>query len=147
MVHSMLPLLQTMEPKKLPATAAQRRAAEALWDQDEETRAPPERKELEIDAQFTWSDNEVLRKLDFEQMSVTELAEAAAAIRTLKLSVDPVFTRRFRPSVAGRSPDIRAILRRSLRKGGEIDRLSFKAPRARAPDLVTICDISGSMSV
>lgn len=132
MVRSMLPLLQTMEPKKVSAKAAQRRAAEALWDQDQETRAPRERQELEMDAQFSWSENEVLRKLDFEQMSVAELAEAATAIRTLKLSVDPVLTRRFRPSVAGRNPDIRAILRRSLRKGGEIDQLSFKAPRARA---------------
>jgi len=147
MVRSMLPLLQTMESEKLPAKAAQRRAAEALWDQDQESSEPPERQELEIEAQFSWSDNEVLRKLDFEQMSTAELAEAATAIRNLNLPVDPSLTRRFRPSTGGRSPDIRTVLRRSLRKGGEIDRLSFKAPRRRAPDLVAICDISGSMSV
>ncbi|MGI9389647.1 MAG: vWA domain-containing protein [Boseongicola sp.] len=147
MVRSMLPLLQVMEPEKPPAKAAQRRAAEALWDQEQELREPRERNELEIDAQFSWSDNVVLREMDFEQMSAAELADAAIAIRSLKLPVDPVRTRRFRPSVAGRSPDIRAILRRSLRKGGEFDQLSFRAPRRRPPDLVAICDISGSMSV
>ena len=147
MVRYMLPLLQTIEPEKPPAKAAQRRAAEALWEQDQETSEPRERQELELDAQFSWSENEVLRKLDFEQMSTAELAEAAIAIRNLKLPADPVLTRRFRPSVGGRSPDIRVILRRSLRKGGEIDRLSFKSPCRRAPDLVAICDISGSMSV
>jgi len=39
------------------------------------------------------------------------------------------------------------MLRRSLRKGGEIDRLTYKSPRTRPPNLVALCDISGSMSV
>jgi hypothetical protein len=34
-----------------------------------------------------------------------------------------------------------------MRKGGEIQRLARRAPEPRHPDLVALCDISGSMSV
>jgi uncharacterized protein with von Willebrand factor type A (vWA) domain len=37
-------------------------------------------------------------------------------------------------------------LRASLRQGGEITQLAMKAPRLRWPNLVVLCDISGSMS-
>ncbi len=146
MVRSMLPLLQTMAPEAPKEQAAQKRAAEAFWGGDGDQPDAPEREELEIDAQLAWSAREVLRKQDFEQMSLTEAREAEALIKTLKLPVDPIATRRFRPSAIGNRPDVRAILRRSLRKGGEIDQLSLKVARTRAPNLVAICDISGSMS-
>ena len=42
---------------------------------------------------------------------------------------------------------MRAMLRRSLRKGGEIDRLELRRPGTRPPALVVLCDVSGSMSV
>ena len=47
----------------------------------------------------------------------------------------------------GRHPDIRATLRKSLRRGGEIQTLARQTPTTRPPDLVALCDISGSMSV
>ena len=37
-------------------------------------------------------------------------------------------------------------MRNALRRGGEIERLSLKTPRIRWPNLVVLCDISGSMS-
>lgn len=146
MLRSMLPLMQTMAQEDKSPKAAQKRASEALWDRAFEPQDQPERDEIEVDAQLSWSQNEVLRNQDFEQMSVSEQAEAAALIRTLSLPVTPLMTRRFKPSQLGRRLDTRAVLRRSLRKGGEIDRLTLKVPRDRPPNLVAICDISGSMS-
>jgi len=149
MMKMMLPLVQAMggEEENTPK-AAERRAAEALSDAQKDRPAQaPEREKVEIDAQFSWSENEVLRSMDFEQMSAAEITEAIKAIRTLSLPIDPVKTRRYGASSAGRVPDVRMILRRSLRKGGEIDRLSLKSPHTRPPNLVTLCDISGSMAV
>ncbi|MFQ5437488.1 MAG: VWA domain-containing protein, partial [Paracoccaceae bacterium] len=107
----------------------------------------PEREVLELDARSQWSANEVLRSMDFEQMSATEQADAARMLAMFRLPVAPVRARRLRPFRAGARPDLRAVLRRSLRKGGEIDRIDWRAPTRRPPDLVAICDISGSMSV
>ena len=50
------------------------------------------------------------------------------------------------PSASGGAPDLRATLRASLRRSGEIGRLLRTTPRQRPPDLVALCDISGSMS-
>lgn len=146
MIHMLSPTLRG-QPEDTRPKAAERRASEALGDQPE--RPPPkmERQEIEIEAHLNWSNTERLRAMDFEQMTSAELAEATRAIRTLRLPVPPIRTRRQAPAPNGRHPDIHATLRRSLRRGGEIDRLATTRPRLRPPDLVALCDISGSMSV
>lgn len=147
MVRSMLPLMQTVTQQDTAPKPAQKRAAQAMWDgSSNDTPAPPEREQLDMDAQLSWSENEVLRQQDFDQMNTTEQAQAAQLIRTLTLPTEPLTTRRYRPSSIGQTPDIHAMLRRSLRKGGELDRLVLKTQKQRPPDLVAICDISGSMS-
>jgi uncharacterized protein len=45
-----------------------------------------------------------------------------------------------------RSPDWRRTLRDSLRQGGEITAIARRSPTLRWPNLVVLCDISGSMS-
>ena len=105
------------------------------------------REELQLDARVSWSAAERLRAMDFEQMSAAEIREAAQAVRTLSLPVKPVPTRRSIASQSGRRPDLRATLRRSLRRGGEIERIEMRKRRTRPPDLVALCDISGSMTV
>ena len=136
----------TRDDEKPAKKAGERRAAEALTDQPKAPRAPRERQELQIDAKFSWSANETLRSMDFEQMSAEEATEAAAALRTLRFPTPPFRTRRSALSQAGRRPDLRATLRHALRRAGEVERLALKAPRTRPPDLVVLCDISGSMS-
>jgi len=42
--------------------------------------------------------------------------------------------------------DLRATLRRAMRDGGEKRALALKSQRQRWPNLVALCDISGSMS-
>jgi uncharacterized protein with von Willebrand factor type A (vWA) domain len=56
-------------------------------------------------------------------------------------------TRRSTPDRYGPRADPRATLREARRRAGEIQRIERKAPRVRYPDLVALCDISGSMSV
>jgi uncharacterized protein with von Willebrand factor type A (vWA) domain len=145
LMHMLSPELEDTTPRP-KSQAAQRRAEEALGGA--QARRPPKpRDEVERQAVLTWSGNEVLRAKDFEQMSAEELAEAANAIRALDLPVRPLRTRRARPLPSGPRVDPRATLRAALRRGGEIDRIARKATRTRPPDLVALCDISGSMSV
>src|ERR1700674_5584530 len=70
-----------------------RRLAEALHP-DREARDSGER-ELDIDAAMTFSDKEQLRSMDFEKMSLDELARAKAAIARMRLPIMDVATRRF----------------------------------------------------
>lgn len=148
MIHMMSPLLRTTAEPEGPQ-AATRRAEEALGDLPRPPDAPDAeaREEIELNARFTYSASETLRAMDFEQMSAAELAEAEAALRALRLPLRMMPSRRTAPAALRGAPDLRATLRRTFRRGAEVDRLIRRAPTTRAPDLVALCDISGSMSV
>jgi len=120
-----------------------RRLAEALHPNREARQS--EETELEFDAAMTFSDKEQLRTMDFEKMSLEELARAKAAIARLRLPVNDVPTRRYARDPRGARADMRATLRAALRSGGLIE-LKRKSRRRRPPPLVVLCDISGSMS-
>ena len=120
-----------------------RRLAEALHP-DRDAKESGET-ELDIDAAMTFSDKEQLRTMDFDKMSLEELARAKAAIARMRLPVNDIPTRRFRRDPRGTRADMRATLRAALRSGGLIE-LKRKNRRRRPPPLVVLCDISGSMS-
>jgi uncharacterized protein with von Willebrand factor type A (vWA) domain len=101
--------------------------------------------ELEIDAAMTFSDREELHAMDFEKMSLEELARAKAAIARMRLPIHDIPTRRYARDPRGARADMRATLRAALRSGGLIE-LKRKSQRRRPPPLVVLCDISGSMS-
>jgi uncharacterized protein with von Willebrand factor type A (vWA) domain len=101
--------------------------------------------ELEIDAAMTFSDREQLHAMDFEKMSLEELARAKAAIARMRLPIHDIPTRRYARDPRGARADMRATLRAALRSGGLIE-LKRKSQRRRPPPLVVLCDISGSMS-
>ncbi|MEM6635743.1 MAG: VWA domain-containing protein [Pseudomonadota bacterium] len=126
--------------------AARRRAAEAVTGGQRPPIERPVSEELQIEAHLAWSDKRVDRHKDFEQMSAEETAEAVAAIASLDLQVPPLRHRRLKPSATGQRIDPTSTLRRSVRHGGEIHSLTKRAPIPRLPDLVALCDISGSMS-
>ena len=106
--------------------------------------SPPE--QIELDATLTFSAREVLRRADFETMTVAEVAQAKAMIARLRLPIPEVRTRRHRPDSEGTRVDLRATLRASLRSGSEVIALRHRSVRYRHPPLVVLCDISGSMS-
>ena len=149
MMALLLPAMRGVQQERR-ARPAERRAAEALLDGV--TREPPrpagaaEDRRIEIDARLTMSARERLRQLDFEQMSTAEMAEARRLIAEIRLPVRPLPCRRTAPAPAPGRPDWRATLRTALRQGGEIPRPMWRDRRQRWPDLVALCDISGSMS-
>ena len=149
MMSLMVPQVKGTQAER-KVEAAEKRAAEALLDgagpKVPRPESAPEAEEIEIDATATASAEERLRTLDFEQMSIAELAEARRAIAKLTLPVAQILSRRTSPSPQGARADWRATMRISLRRGGEITALARKEPRKRWPDLVALCDISGSMS-
>jgi uncharacterized protein len=103
------------------------------------------REELELDARLTISDREVLKSRDFEQMSAEEIERAKREIAKLVLPLDAVPIRRLGPAAKGRI-DPRRTLRASMRAGGALIDLKFRARQQRRPPVVALCDISGSMS-
>jgi uncharacterized protein with von Willebrand factor type A (vWA) domain len=145
LMQMLSPQLEREEERRKP-DAGQRRAEEALSGSPQRKDAPI-RDEVERQAVLTWSGREVIRRKDFDQMSTAELAEAEQAVRDLQFAVKPIRTRRARPDRHGPRADPRATLREARRRAGEITRIERKAPRLRHPDLVALCDISGSMSV
>jgi uncharacterized protein with von Willebrand factor type A (vWA) domain len=103
-------------------------------------------KETELDARLTVSDRELLQRKDFAQMTASEIAAAKAAIKRLVLSLDEVKTRRLAPNRHGHIIDMRRTLRASLKAGGAVIDLKYLGPRSKAPPIVALLDISGSMS-
>ena len=97
--------------------------------------------ELEV---ASYSRVEVLRERDFDTLTEAEMAEVRRLIRLMRLPAGLTRSRRARPGGRDRL-DIRRLLRRSLRFGGELLVFSWKSPTQRPRPLVLLCDISGSM--
>ncbi|KIC48549.1 VWA domain-containing protein [Tateyamaria sp. ANG-S1] len=148
MMAAMLPAVRGVQEDR-GAQAAEKRAAEALLDGAGDDIDLPEMEEggteIEIDASLTMSAEEQLKTLDFEQMSTDEMAQAKAMLARMALPVDPMPTRRTRAAGLGRVDPART-LRAAMRQGGDMRDLKWKTPRVRYPNLVALCDISGSMS-
>lgn len=150
MMAMMLPAIRGVQDER-HAKAAEKRAAEALLDgQGPEPPAPQdsagEEITLDIDASLTMSAQERLRTLDFEQMSTEEVAAAKRMLERLALPVDPLPSRRMMGVANGPRVDARRTLAQAMRRGGNIHRIAKAKPRTRWPNLVVLCDISGSMS-
>lgn len=150
MMSMMLPAIRGVAEERSPKSA-EKRAAEALLDGvDRDLPDLPdtgeEETEIEIDASRTMSAQERLKTLDFEQMSTAEVAQAKRMLARLSLPVKPLQSRRTRADPRGRFPDWRRTMRDVMRAGGELRAFSQKTRRQRWPNLVVLCDISGSMS-
>ncbi len=133
------------------AKDAEKRASEALLDgaEDPHDLAKNDREEgeeIEFDSTLTFSSEEKLKSMDFEQMSSAEAKAAERMISRIELDLPPRPTRRMQASIYGHDADWRRTLRRSMKRGGEMDRFEMKKRREEAPNLVVLCDISGSMS-
>jgi uncharacterized protein len=146
LMHQLLQQVR-VPAQESPKRPGQRRLAEAMYApaSDRSRQAPPPRV-VELDAQFTASPDEVLRRKDFEQMTAEEEARARAAIAAMRLRRIEVKTRRFEPFAHGASIDMRRTIAGSLRRGGHLIDLARRRRRHREPPLVVIADISGSMS-
>ncbi|HEY2638855.1 MAG TPA: VWA domain-containing protein [Streptosporangiaceae bacterium] len=88
---------------------------------------------------------ERLAGTDFAELSDAELAQLAAAMRRITLSVPNRRSRRRDTRPGGRRIDVRSTLRQARRTGGHAFRLIGQEPAERPRRLVVLCDISGSM--
>jgi uncharacterized protein with von Willebrand factor type A (vWA) domain len=136
-----------MPPAIAPTTKAPKpasaRVQEALFS---EFGRKEQQREVEIEAQVTMSDRELLQKKDFAQMSATEVAAAKDAIKRLALPLDEVRTRRLALDRHGRLIDVRRTLRASMKAGGALIDLKYLGPKTKMPPIVALLDISGSMN-
>jgi len=91
------------------------------------------------------SRQELLRTKSFAELTREELAEVAALMSRLRLTVPLRRTRRRESARAG-APDLRRTLRRSFRTGGEPVERVWRGRRRRQRRLVLLLDVSGSMA-
>jgi uncharacterized protein with von Willebrand factor type A (vWA) domain len=138
-----LPQVPGTEPEQ-PKAGAQR-LQEALFSGLSD-KLQQEARELEIDMRLTVSDQEVLQKKDFAQMTAAEIAAAKLAIKRLVLPLDEMKSRRLAPNRHGQIVDMRRTLRSSLKGGGALIDLKYRGPKTKIPPLVALLDISGSMT-
>jgi hypothetical protein len=79
-------------------------------------------------------------------MTAEEARRARRAIAHLQLPVKPIASRRTRTASRGRYPDWRGTMRAAMRTGGDLRTLKMRRRTIRWPNLVVLCDISGSMA-
>jgi uncharacterized protein len=146
-LERLMSMLMTQAPP--PAPEAPRPAAQRVHDALFSGLRDPlmrEKPEIELDAKLTMSAQELLQRKDFAQMTAAEIAAARIAIARLVLPLDEVRTRRLAPSRRGHMIDLRRTLRASFKTGGGLIDLQRLGPKVKAPPVVALLDISGSMS-
>jgi uncharacterized protein len=126
------------------ATAARLHAETVTSIHDEDREGPPE-DEREIEQPYLGSPVERLAGADFAELTPSELAELAAAMRQITLAVPSRRSRRRKSRPGGRRIDMRSTLRQARRTGGHAFRLIGNVPARQPRRLVVLCDISGSM--
>jgi len=143
-----------LEPGSAPPEEPPMRRVQDAFRPDSEEKSEGEggdkgekdEEETEYDSVMTASSRELLHGMDFDEMSAEEVARAKAAIARMRLPIQLVKMRRFRPDPRRARIDMRATLRSALRSGGATIPLKWKRRSQRPPPLVILCDISGSMS-
>lgn len=128
--------------KKKPPPAS-RRVQEAMA-QPAVREEMPQAQEQEL--RLSVSDQEILQKKDFAQMSAAEIAQVIRAIAKMKLPQAELVTRRHQPDPRGLRLDMRRTIRRSLRTSGEIIDIRKLGRIEKPAPIVALLDISGSMS-
>ncbi|GAA4422821.1 VWA domain-containing protein [Acidovorax lacteus] len=142
-------LAQMLPSAQAPAAPSPRRprVAEALAPVRAARQSAPPAAEtpVEFDAAMTASDRERLRQADFQQLSASEYRLVERLARELPLPLPEYAARRRSPGARGSVPDWPALLRRSLRHGGECLELPRRARRSLPLPLLVLVDVSGSM--
>lgn len=96
--------------------------------------------------ELRFSAAEVLRRKDFAEYNVEELAEAQQLMSRLRLVGSPRRSLRYSPSKSVTTrPDLRRTVRAALRAEGEPIRRHYLTHSSRPRRLVLLLDVSGSM--
>ncbi len=97
-----------------------------------------------IEATLTFSEQEMLRRKDFGDLTGEELEAVKLLLSEIVWRVQQRRTRRLRPG-RGRLLDLRRTLRLNLRYGGELLDWAERERKVKPRPLVIIADVSGSM--
>jgi len=92
------------------------------------------------------SDAEALRHKSFAACTPEELAMLRRIMTRIRLAPPRRRTRRTQTAPAGPSPDLRRMVRESLRLHGDPAGLSWRRRKVRLRPLILILDVSGSMA-
>jgi uncharacterized protein with von Willebrand factor type A (vWA) domain len=98
-----------------------------------------------------WSETELLREMDFAEMSDSERALAARLVRRIATRGPTRRSRRTRPArrrgahPPGARTDLRRTVRSSLRYAGEPVERHWREAVTKPRPVVLVCDVSGSM--
>jgi uncharacterized protein with von Willebrand factor type A (vWA) domain len=135
-----IPTVKT-KPKTLRLPKRKRDAPEGAGDEGRER----EEEEEKVGITLAFSAAEQLRAKDFGTFTHEEVQQCKELMRRLEWRIEPRRTRRKRTAPKGRMLDMRRVIRRNMRYGGELLRLAYREPHVRRRPLVLLCDISGSM--
>jgi uncharacterized protein with von Willebrand factor type A (vWA) domain len=91
------------------------------------------------------SGHELLREKDFGEMTPEEFRRLKRLIQSIARTRPRRSSRRREPDPRGDRLDMRRLLRRSLRTGGEVVDRAYRARKEVPRKLVVLCDVSGSM--
>jgi uncharacterized protein with von Willebrand factor type A (vWA) domain len=89
--------------------------------------------------------HEILREKNFAEMSAEEFERARRLLATVARTRPRRTSRRRAPDPRGDRLDMRRLLRRCLRSGGDPVEQPWKARKSVPRKLVVLCDVSGSM--
>jgi uncharacterized protein with von Willebrand factor type A (vWA) domain len=93
------------------------------------------------------SEIERLHAKDFKTFAADELDEIRRVAARLVRQMAARPSRRWRPALRGARINLRQLMRRSLRTGGDVVELTYRERRLRKTKLVLLCDVSGSMDL
>jgi hypothetical protein len=107
---------------------------------------PGEELQEQVSLGLVASDAETLRHKSFPACTPEELAALRRIMARIRLTPPRRRTRRTTTASVGRAPDLRRMVRQSLRLHGEPPELAWRQRKVRLRPLILILDVSGSMA-
>jgi uncharacterized protein with von Willebrand factor type A (vWA) domain len=107
---------------------------------------PGEELQEQVSLGLVASDAETLRHKSFPACTPDELAALRRIMARIRLTPPRRRTRRTTTAAVGRAPDLRRMVRQSLRMHGEPPELAWRQRKVRLRPLILILDVSGSMA-
>ncbi|HXF97560.1 MAG TPA: VWA domain-containing protein [Gaiellaceae bacterium] len=133
------PLVRERQRRQLPGQVVRGSLQTGRAEEGEEAEAAAE--PLELGA----SGHELLREKDFAEMTAEEFERARRLMEAIARARPQRVSRRRAPDPRGDRLDMRRLLRRSLRSGGDPVEQPWKSRKLVPRKLVVLCDVSGSM--
>lgn len=113
----------------------------------EEGEGSPEKAQSEPPSVVAYSPDEVLRQKNFGNLETEELQKLREWVIALSRKLAGRLSRRWKRGRRRDRLDLRRSIRHSIRYGGELVELRKKGPKPKPPELLFLCDVSGSMDI